>query len=68
MKKLVVVSGLLGLLISIGCAPNLASAVKVGDKENATWVFVNADKKDAQGIYRCRETEKGPVCTKAEMK
>lgn len=49
------------------CAPQLQSAVQIGDREPATWVFVSVADKSYQGVYRCKETQDGPVCTKAKV-
>jgi|JI10StandDraft_1071094.scaffolds.fasta_scaffold158338_4 hypothetical protein len=50
-----------------GCAPQLQNAVQIGDREPATWVFVSVADKSYQGVYRCKETQEGPVCTKAKV-
>lgn len=55
------------LLVSLGCAPQLQNAVKVGGPEPATWVFVSVADRSYQGIYRCKETNEGPVCQKAKI-
>ncbi len=50
-----------------GCAPQLQNAIQIGDREPATWVFVSVADKSYQGVYRCKETQEGPVCTKAKV-
>jgi len=56
-------------LLGSGCAPQLHGANKVGGPESSTWVFINVDNKDLQGVYRCAETgDEGPVCIKAKLK
>jgi hypothetical protein len=62
-----IIAALLLALGAAGCAPQLTGAVKVGNREPATWVFIASQDKDAQGIYRCRDTDTGPVCTRAKM-
>lgn len=51
----------------VACAPQLQNAIKVGGREPATWVFISVANSNYQGVYRCKETEKGPVCTKAKI-
>ncbi len=65
MHKLAILSFVASQLV--GCAPQLQNAVKVGGREPATWVFISVASRSYQGVYRCKETEKGPVCTKAKI-
>lgn len=69
MKTILICLSLAGALMTTGCAPQLHGANKVGGPESSTWVFINVDNKDLQGVYRCAETgDEGPVCIKAKLK
>ena len=59
---------LASMLLATGCAPQLQAAIQVGDRENATWVFISVQDKRLQGVYRCKETSEGPICQRAELK
>lgn len=67
MMRMLTAAGIAAALVTTGCAPQLQGAVQVGGRENATWVFIAVQDKSVQGVYRCKETEKGPICQKAEL-
>ena len=66
-KMILTLSTFAVLAASSGCAPQVQRAVRVGDREPATWVFISVGDKSYQGVYRCKETESGPVCQKAKL-
>jgi hypothetical protein len=69
MKNLILtLSTILTLAAASGCAPQLQRAIPIGDREPATWVFISVEDKSYQGVYRCKETEEGPICQKAKLK
>ncbi len=68
MKRLQAIAAAAGLLSSAGCAtPQVQNAVQIGNREPATWVFISVSDRSLQGVYRCKETEQGPVCRKAKI-
>lgn len=55
-------------VLATSCAPKVIGAHQIGDHEAATWVYIETDKPNENGVYRCSASEAGqPVCRKAKM-
>ncbi len=48
-----------------GCA-TLQGSNSLGP-EPSEWVFIRSTNSQNNGVYRCQETPKGPLCTQATM-
>lgn len=53
------------LLLLAACA-TVKGSVSLGP-DASEWVYIDSTNPSDNGVYRCKETEKGPVCWQAKL-